>query len=274
VQEAGMLLEEAERPVEAVLDTGKVEAQTSIAKALDTLMPDVDAAVGEGNDKTAGGGDDRPKGKKEASDTPTQTDVDGTIAIEDTKATSGPQAPNESKDNQEPEGMEIINADEEGVEDDNPAPRRMRTRAQAQAASDNTATSRSGSGSPDSSTEPFIHPYFLVPGSSRPNRDLGIPKHEAEETRRLLQLYIQKQEEVCRGAQRVYDGLLKADRYRRMVMKWAKAEGHVGHNRDMSDGEDWYDKEEWGLEEDLKKGQDEEEEDATTTAKKTRTRRQ
>jgi hypothetical protein len=101
-----------------------------------------------------------------------------------------------------------------------------------------------------------------------------LPKHEAEETRRLLQLYIQKQEEVCRGAQRVYDGLLKADRYRHMVMKWAKAEGHVGHNRDMSDGEDWYDKEEWGLEEDLKKGQDEEEEDATTTAKKTRTRRQ
>jgi len=42
----------------------------------------------------------------------------------------------------------------------------------------------------------------------------------------------------------------------------------------MSDGEDWYDKEEWGLEEDLKKGQDEEEEDAATTAKKTRTRRQ
>jgi hypothetical protein len=59
-----------------------------------------------------------------------------------------------------------------------------------------------------------------------------------------------------------------------MVMKWAKAEGHVGPNRDMSDGEDWYDKEEWGLEEDLKKGQDEEEEDAATTAKKTRTRRQ
>jgi hypothetical protein len=89
-----------------------------------------------------------------------------------------------------------------------------------------------------------------------------------------LQLYIQKQEEVCRGAQSVYEGLLKADRYRHLVMKWAKAEAHVGANRDMSDGEDWYDKEEWGLDEDLKKGQDEEEEDAATTAKKTRTRRQ
>lgn len=61
---------------------------------------------------------------------------------------------------------------------------------------------------------------------------------------------------------------------RHLVMKWAKAEGHVGEDRGMSDGEDWYDKEEWGLTEDLKKGQDEEEEDAATTAKKTRTRRQ
>jgi len=128
--------------------------------------------------------------------------------------------------------------------------------------------------SPDSSLESFIHPYFLAPRKSHPDRDLGLPQHEAEETRRLLQLYIQKQEEVCRGAQKVYDGLLRADRYRHLVMKWAKAEGHVGVNRDMSDGEDWYDKDEWGLEEDLKKGQDEEEEDAATTAKKTRTRRQ
>jgi hypothetical protein len=100
---------------------------------------------------------------------------------------------------------------------------------------------------------------------------LGLPPIEAEETRRLLQLYIQKQEEVCRGSARLYDGLLKAERLRKTVYKWAKADGHVG---EMSDGEDWYDKEEWGLTEDLKKGQDEEEEDAVTTAKKTRTRRQ
>ncbi|EPE32374.1 hypothetical protein GLAREA_07507 [Glarea lozoyensis ATCC 20868] len=155
-----------------------------------------------------------------------------------------------------------------------PAPRRMRTRAQAQAASDNTASSRTRSASPDSDTDGFIHPYFLAPKFSHPDRDCGLPANEAEETRRLLQLYIQKQEEVCRGAQRIYEGLLRADRYRQLVMKWAKAEAHVGVNRDMSDGEDWYDKEEWQLDEDLKKGQDEEEEDAATTAKKTRTRRQ
>lgn len=157
---------------------------------------------------------------------------------------------------------------------DNPAPRRMRTRAQAQAASDNAASSRTRSATPEFDNDLLVHPYFLAPRTSQADRDVGLPQHEAEETRRLLQLYIQKQEEVCRGAQRIYDGLLRADRYRKLVMKWCKAEAHVGVNRDMSDGEDWYDKEEWGLDEDLKKGQDEEEEDAATTAKKTRSRRQ
>lgn len=155
----------------------------------------------------------------------------------------------------------------DGDGDEEPAPRRMRTRAQAQAASDNTMTR---SMSPESN-ESYVHPYFLAPISTHPDRNIGLPPTEAEETRRLLQLYIQKQEEICRGAQKVYDGLLKADRLRKTVMKWAKAEGHVG---ELSDGEDWYDKDEWGLTEDLKKGQDEEEEDAATTAKKTRTRRQ
>lgn len=36
----------------------------------------------------------------------------------------------------------------------------------------------------------------------------------------------------------------------------------------MFDGEDWYDKEEWGFMEDLKKGQDEEEEDMMIMGKK------
>jgi hypothetical protein len=169
---------------------------------------------------------------------------------------------------------QLIEIDGEEGDAEDPAPHRMRTRAQAQAASDNTVASGTRSITPDSSNDIKVDPYFLVPRSAHGDRNVGLPQHEAEETRRLLQLYIQKQEEVCRGAQKVYEGLLKADRYRKLVMKWAKAEGHVGLNRDMSDGEDWYDKEEWGLDEDLKKGQDEEEEDAATTAKKTRARRQ
>lgn len=125
-----------------------------------------------------------------------------------------------------------------------------------------------------SSEEPFVHPMFLAPPGSRPDRNMGIPEAEAEDLRRLLALYVQKQEEVCRGASRLHHGLLRARRLRSNVLNWAKAEAHCGPNRDMSDGEDWYDKEEWGLTEDLKKGQDEEEEDNTiTTGKKTRARR-
>jgi hypothetical protein len=121
--------------------------------------------------------------------------------------------------------------------------------------------------------ERFIHPFFTPPSAARPDRDAGLPPHEAEDIRRLLSLYVQKQEEVCRGTKRLYDGLLKADRLRKMVLGWAKSEGHCGPNRDMSDGEDWYDKEEWGLVDDLKKGQDEEEEETGVSAKKTRNRR-
>ncbi|CEI60798.1 hypothetical protein FVEN_g2541 [Fusarium venenatum] len=120
----------------------------------------------------------------------------------------------------------------------------------------------------------FIHPLFLAPAGARPDRDIGLPDQEAEDIRRLLALYVQKQEEVCRGAKKLFLGLLKAEQLRKDVLHWSKAEAHSGLNRDMSDGEDWYDKEEWGLAEDLKKGQDEEEEDVQTTGKKTRNRRQ
>ena len=92
-------------------------------------------------------------------------------------------------------------------------------------------------------------------------------------TRRLLQLWVQKQDEVIRGTRKLYEGLLKADRLRKTVLKWSKAEAHSGPNREMSDGEDWYDKEEWGLVDDLKKGHDEEEEDQQQTQKKTRNRK-
>ncbi|PSR76631.1 RXT2-like protein [Coniella lustricola] len=124
----------------------------------------------------------------------------------------------------------------------------------------------------DLADDSFIHPIFLAPRAAHPDRDVGLPEQEAEDVRRLLQLYVQKQEEVCRGARKLYEGLLKADRMRKTVLAWSKAEAHCGPNRDMSDGEDWYDKEEWGLTEDLKKGVDEEEEDTTQPQKKTRNR--
>jgi hypothetical protein len=138
------------------------------------------------------------------------------------------------------------------------------------------ASSPAGAGQSTADDEPFIHPLFLPPPAAHPDRDLGLPEQEAEEVRRLLLLYVQKQEEICRGTTRLYEGLLRADRYRNTVWRWAKAEAHCRPgNREMSDGEDWYDKEEWGLTEDLKKGEDEvEEETATQTQqKKTRNRK-
>ncbi|KAI8163972.1 hypothetical protein K4K49_011687 [Colletotrichum sp. SAR 10_70] len=125
----------------------------------------------------------------------------------------------------------------------------------------------------DQMEETFVHPFFRPPPNVRPDRDVGLPDPEAEDIRRLLALYVQKQEEICRGTTKLHEGLLKANRLRKTVLAWSKAEAHSGPNRDMSDGEDWYDKEEWGLTEDLKKGQDDEEEDTGTVAKKTRNRR-
>lgn len=119
----------------------------------------------------------------------------------------------------------------------------------------------------------FIHPLFLAPRSAHPEPNLGLPEAEAEDVRRLLQLWVQKQEEVSRGTKKLHEGLLRADRLRKTVLRWAKAEAHSGTNKDMSDGEDWYDQEEWGLEEDLKKGHDEEEEDQQLPNKKTRNRK-
>ena len=162
---------------------------------------------------------------------------------------------------------EIVNGEDDELQS---APHRMTTRARAQAVSDNATSSHTRSPSLAPSMPPYIHPLYLVPSSARPDRDFGLPPAEAEETRRVLMSYAQKQEEVCRGAERLYEGLLKADRMRKTVLKWCKAEGHVG---DASDGEDWYDKEEWGLEEDLKKGGEDDDEDGGNQGKKTRGRR-
>ena len=159
---------------------------------------------------------------------------------------------------------------EEDGESSQPAQHRMTTRAQAQAASDNATTAPTRSPSPESTIFTYVHPLFVVPPSAHPDRDCGLPPAEAEETRRVLMSYVQKQEEVCRGVQKLYEGLLRADRMKKTVLQWCKAEEHVG---EMSDGEDWYDKDAWALEEDLKKGHEEEEDEGGNQGKKTRGRR-
>ena len=146
----------------------------------------------------------------------------------------------------------------------------MTTRAQAHVSSDKTVFSAPRSASPAFSESTSIHPIFQIMPSAIPNIDRALPPKEAEDTRTILFLWVQKQEEVVRGTVRMWESLLKANRMRKSVFEWCKAEGHLG---EMSDGEDWYDKEEWGLDEGLRKGQEEEDDETVNQSKKTRGRR-
>ncbi|PNS19790.1 Transcriptional regulatory protein rxt2 [Sphaceloma murrayae] len=147
------------------------------------------------------------------------------------------------------------NGSEDGEMDDDAQPSHaMTTRAKARTPPPEDATRSFTSEAP--SSIPPVSAFFLPPLSSLPDQTLGLPPGEADETQRALIMYVQKQEEVVRGIEQLLFGLLKADRMRKEVWKWAKADAHVG---EMSDGEDWYDKEEWGLTEDLVKGKEEEE---------------
>lgn len=177
-------------------------------------------------------------------------------------------------------GSDTQEEDAEMQEGSSPEPpRRMTTRAQTNAANpqqEGEAATHLSSLSSDAFGE-FLtpHPLFLVPDAVRPDANFGLPANEAEETRRLLWSYVQKQEETVRGFEHMLDSLLRACRMKDDVFEWCKAEGHLG---EMSDGEDWYDREKWGLAEgeELKKGADEDEietvDDTRTTAKRGRRR--
>ena len=132
---------------------------------------------------------------------------------------------------------------------------RMTTRARARTP---TSPTHMGSPSPSPATSsiPPVHGFFNVPPLALPDRDNGLPSSGAEDTRRLLILFVLKQDQVVREAEHMFEGLLKAERMRNDVLRWSKAEAHVG---ELSDGEDWYDKDEWKLDTDLLKGKEEEE---------------
>lgn len=160
-------------------------------------------------------------------------------------------------------------------------PRRMTTR------STNHHATGSG-GSPPSAAAaiaPEIDAFFFPPDYSV-DRDFGLPPAEAEDTRCLLSTAVQRQDEFLRGLGKVRDGLLRAERLRKGVWGWCRAmEGtrdYLGGGEveevvgtALSDGEDWYDADAWGLEEGLEKGKEEEEDGVETVVqgKKTRGRR-
>lgn len=136
----------------------------------------------------------------------------------------------------------------------------MTTRARARSP---VATSTSPAPSSAASDVPAISPWFLIPPTSLPDRDCGLPPAEADQTRKLLLSYVQKQDQIVRSLETLYSGLSRADRLRRDIFRSAKAQGHVHDDgrgnmvTDMSDGEDWYDPEDWGLTKaDLRVGKD------------------
>ncbi|KKY13451.1 hypothetical protein UCRPC4_g06971 [Phaeomoniella chlamydospora] len=113
----------------------------------------------------------------------------------------------------------------------------------------------------DTSTSLSIAPLYLIP-TIRPHPSLGhspyhLPPAEHSDTLSLLTSYIQKQSAFVSTLESVHCRLLQADRLRRTVFHWSKAEGHLG---ELSDGEDWIDEEAWGLEPgELKKGKGDDE---------------
>lgn len=116
------------------------------------------------------------------------------------------------------------------------------------------------------------HVLFLAPPIVRPDQTGGLPPPEADDLRRLLWSFVQKQEETVRGLERVHGTLLRASRMRAQVWDWCLTEAHVG---EMSDGEDWWDDEQWGLlPGELKKGADTDEEIAGAAAREDEAARQ
>ncbi|KAK2731982.1 hypothetical protein FQN57_003057 [Myotisia sp. PD_48] len=128
----------------------------------------------------------------------------------------------------------------------------------------------------DHDDEMEIHPLYRLPRIAHLDPTCGLPQNEADETRHMLWAYIQKQGETVRLFAEMLDLLLKAQRMKQDVWEWCTSEAHVG---EMSDGEDWYDKDRWRLNEgeDLRKGTDEEEaesvEEGRATGKRGRGRR-
>ena len=165
--------------------------------------------------------------------------------------------------------LEVVPDEEINPTASQAVPHRMTTRAQAQAASDKHSSTRTHTPSTSVSDPLYVHPIFLVQQKSRSDLTFGLNADEAEQIRFLLSIYVQKQDEIVRGAEKLLHGLLRAHRLRSTVYRWCKAEAHVGR---MSDGEDWYDMEEWGLDEPLAKGIGDEEEEVGQ-GKKTRARR-
>ncbi|KAK5055111.1 hypothetical protein LTR84_012859 [Exophiala bonariae] len=222
----------------------KVAESTKASATHEVDMSEADQPATNGVHEDADPGEDNRSGVKQAQDGEDSNSLDAADKMDtDTEEQNDEELPNDGT----PE-----------------APTRRITRARAAEQEESTADSPHFSTTTTDSSLLQIDPLFLLPpslaASQRAPRHLarlGLPVEEFLETRRLLTMYIQKQEESIRGYEALLAKLIRAKRMRDKVWEWCKAEGHVG---EWSDGEDWIDAEAWGLQpEELKKGKDEEE---------------
>ncbi|KAI5808972.1 RXT2-like protein [Peziza echinospora] len=205
------------------------------------------------------------------------------------KATSQGRASQSPETGKSKEAMELDTEDDEQDGHTPPPPTRMTTRSHNAQQQQQQQAAGASSASPPASPRLEIESFFFPPDFSV-DRDFGIPASEADETRRLLLAAVQRQEEFMRGLNKVHAGLLQAKHRKEEVWRWCRAMEGVREyqaaktGRDvadipedeplgpLSDHEDWYDRAEWGLEQDLIKGKEEEEEEEKTK-KTTRGRR-
>lgn len=261
-------MEDAQKNEAGVMGDG--DGQTK-----DTKIEDADATVGDlpaHTDKDSGtqanGHNEEDSSQGQPADTVSKTPFE---RVEDREKEATQADHERGSETQEDTEMQDASSPE--------PPRRMATRARTNATNPQTEGEiATHSPSPSSDALGAIltpHPLFLVPEAVRADANFGLPPNEAEETRRLLWSYVQKQEETVRGFEHMLESLLRACRMKDDVFEWCKAEGHLG---EMSDGEDWYDREKWGLAEgeELKKGADEDEieavDDTRATGKRGRRR--
>lgn len=238
---------------EAVVDTTE-NAPSSELHAVNGIQS-VDMAVQKSVNKQEENNDTMPSEHGQENGTTTkQTEPQSNTANGNPEHENGAIA-NTEVDKMDTDQADANNAEGiEGDEDDQPS-HAMTTRAKARTPPTGEGSPRSAQSSPTTYSTKSINGFFLPSATSIPDRDFGIPVGEAEDTRRVLILYVQKQEEIVRGTEQLMMRLLEADRKRKDVWRWCKADGHVG---ELSDGEDWYDLDEWGLETELSKGREEE----------------
>ena len=223
-----------------------------------------DAVIG--NDRATANNGDGAGGSTNEATASSALSPEASTKVATDKADRGPDSQMVDAPGTAPTTPPTLSA-EEGKADENALPPpRMVTRGQAHAQA-RTNSPPPPSAEPAAPSPPHIHPLFLRPAAAQPDRGCGLPEAEADETRRVLSALVQKQEELVHDLALLHGGLLRAHRLARTVWRWCRAEAHAG---EMSDGEDWVDPEEWGLDGPLKKGQEEPED---PVEKKTRGRR-